>query len=150
MLRRTVQRYGLSPPDVADVVQVTWLRLTEHIAQVRDADRLRGWLATTARRECLVLLRRGRRTLPLDQFDVASDERDQPDRIVEAASERDMVRAALRRLPHHQERLLRALMAGPQPSYREVARTLGIPHGSIGPTRRRALSQLRRDLAAAG
>ena len=41
------------------------------------------------------------------------------------------------------QRLLRILMADPPPSYQDVAETLTMPVGSIGPTRARCLDRLR-------
>src|SRR5690242_3963988 len=47
--------YRLSRPDAADVVQASWLKLVEHVGDIRDGDRLGAWLATTTRREALAL-----------------------------------------------------------------------------------------------
>jgi RNA polymerase sigma factor (sigma-70 family) len=58
LLWSVARSYRLSAPDAADVVQTTWLRLVEHLGQIADPDRLPGWLATSARRECLRVLRR--------------------------------------------------------------------------------------------
>jgi DNA-directed RNA polymerase specialized sigma24 family protein len=41
-------------------------------------------------------------------------------------------------------------MAEPRPPYEEIAAALGMPVGSIGPTRQRALTRLRRELGAQG
>src|SRR6185312_12044390 len=56
--------YGLGPADAADAFQLTWLRLLEHMESIEDPARLAGWLGTTCRRECMGILRRGRRVLP--------------------------------------------------------------------------------------
>ena len=61
-----IHGYRLSPADAADVSQTTWLRLAEHIASLRQPERVGAWLVTTAGRECLVLLRRSRRHVSLD------------------------------------------------------------------------------------
>ena len=53
--------FGLSAADASDAFQLTWLRLLEHLDTIQDPARLAGWLATTCRRECLAVLRRGRR-----------------------------------------------------------------------------------------
>ena len=53
---------------------------------------------------------------------------------------------ALSRLSEACQRLLRVLMADPEPTYDEVSRALGMPIGSIGPTRGRCLQHLRREL----
>ena len=58
MLRRIARQYRLSSQDIEDAVQITWLRCVEHIDQLTQPDRLRSWLATICRRECLRLATR--------------------------------------------------------------------------------------------
>src|SRR5262249_29116411 len=53
--------YRLGDADAHDAVQMTWLRLVENLDRIADPERLAAWLATTARRECLQLLRKARR-----------------------------------------------------------------------------------------
>jgi RNA polymerase sigma factor (sigma-70 family) len=146
LVRRVARGYRLSPSDVDDVVQVTWLKLAQHIGEIRDPGRVAGWLACTARRECIQLFRRRRSTRTLDGLELADDERTEPEAVVVAADERRQLNAALGKLPDRQERLLRVLMASPPPSYEDAARMLRMPRGSIGPLRRRALTQLHREV----
>ncbi len=146
--------FGLEPSDAADVSQVTWLRLVEHLDRLHDPDRVGAWLATTARRECLaVLRRRGRSAIPAGDdatFErVAADVPPPTQRLV--AAERDVVLwTALRALSERCQRLLRVLMADPPPPYDAVSAALEMPMGSIGPTRARCLTHLRRHLAEGG
>ena len=51
------RRHRLSDSDAADVSQTVWLRLVEHLPSLREPKALPGWLDTTARHECLRLLR---------------------------------------------------------------------------------------------
>jgi RNA polymerase sigma factor (sigma-70 family) len=141
----TARGLGLDATDAADVSQITWLRLAEHIDDIRDPSRIGGWLATTARNESLTLLRSAQRQIPVDP---AWDVPDAPSGSgVEAgllASERDdQVRRAFDGLPLRCQALLRVLMADPAPSYAEVSAILDIPVGSIGPKRSRCLHRLR-------
>jgi hypothetical protein len=53
-------RHGLADPDAADVVQVAWLRLLEHVAELRPPARLGPWLVTTAQREAVRRIAHGR------------------------------------------------------------------------------------------
>jgi RNA polymerase sigma factor (sigma-70 family) len=147
----TACAHRLAPSDAADVVQTTWLRLVENLGRIDDPERLPGWLATTARRECLAVLRRSHREPPVGEervFDAIPDQRQSLDAAL-LADERD---AALWQifdeLPDRCRRLLRVLMSDPPPAYAEVAAALDMPIGSIGPTRARCLSSLR-DLALA-
>ena len=136
--------HRLNTADAADAVQTTWLRLVENLDRIVDPDRLAGWLATTVRRESLRLVRRGDRErvgfVP-DEPRVA-DEQTETRILVE---ERDAALwQAFTRIPRHHQQLLRVLMADPRPTYAAVAALLDMPVGSIGPSRGRALDQLRR------
>jgi RNA polymerase sigma factor (sigma-70 family) len=135
----------LNDADAADAVQTTWLRLVENLDSLRDSARVGGWLATTMRRECLAVLRRGARTSPLctaDGWDDLVDEDDPPEELL-LRSERDAALwRAFRRLQPPCQRLLRVLMAEPAPRYAEVAAALDMRVGSIGPNRQRCLKRL--------
>ena len=75
----TVRAHRLSAADGAEVVQTTWLRLVEHLDRIRDPERLGGWLASTARNECLRQIRLGAREVPSDDMaDVRARRRPRP------------------------------------------------------------------------
>ena len=139
--------YRLDPAAAADVFQGTWLRLVEHLDDIRDAERLGGWLATTARREALGLLRRARRDLPVDDIGEMTDTPEQ----VAAPADQDLLRsedqrmlwAAFGKLPDGCQRLLRLLFADPPSAYLDISAALDMPVGSIGPTRSRCLTSLK-------
>lgn len=137
--------FRLDPASAGDVVQTTWLRLVEKLDRIADPECLPGWLATTARRECLRKVRQVQRERPVDEVPDRQDDTAQDGFTRLAVAERD---AALHRamdlIPVRSQRLLRVLMANPQPTYAAVARALDMPIGSIGPARRRALDHLRR------
>ncbi len=143
----TVARaFRLNPADAADVCQATWLRLVEHLGDIRQGDRIGAWLVTTARREALGVIRRAGRDVPVQDTDAlwsgASDEGGPEQTILRR--ERDaLLWRAFRRLPEACQRLLRILMSEPTPTYAEVGAALEIPIGSIGPTRARCLASLR-------
>jgi RNA polymerase sigma factor (sigma-70 family) len=136
--------HGLAPADAADVSQTVWLRLVEHLGRIRDAERLPGWLSTTTRNESLRVLRNQQRQVPADDpLEDAGDDGPPVDANL-LGQERDaLVWAGFGRLPGPCQVLLRLLMADPPPSYQSIAETLGIPIGSIGPTRARCLDRLR-------
>jgi RNA polymerase sigma factor (sigma-70 family) len=150
LVQRVAKRQGLNDSDAADVAQLTWLRLMGHLDQVRDPARIRGWLATTARRESIRIALRGARQVPsadpLAEYGGAQAE-------VAPGADADLFRAefdpeierAVAALPAPYRRLLRLLTSEAGLSYSEVARALGIPIGSIGPMRLRALHLLRND-----
>jgi len=138
--------FKLAESDAADVAQTTWLRLLEHIDRIEYPDRVGYWLAATARNECLrSLAARKRLVLSRDEHDM--EDAPAPGLEVDArllADERaKVVRDALSHLPRRWQRLLELLMADPPASYAEISDQLGLPIGSIGPTRGRCLAQLR-------
>ena len=144
--------FKLAESDAADVVQATWLRLLEHIDRIEYPERIGSWLATTARHECLRHLAAGKRVMVVqddhDAFsDAVSHQPDVDERLL--ADERaQAVRDALSTLPSRSQRLLEMLMADPPISYTEISDQLGVPIGSIGPTRGRCLERLRLVLQA--
>jgi RNA polymerase sigma factor (sigma-70 family) len=56
--------HRLSDADAAEVTQSTWTHLVENAGRLNDPTRVGAWLATTARRECLRVLRHGARLVP--------------------------------------------------------------------------------------
>jgi RNA polymerase sigma factor (sigma-70 family) len=145
LLWAVTRAHRLGDADAADVVQVTWLRLVEHLDRLRNPAGVGGWLATCARRECLRILKASKRQAPIGD-DVVEQESPAPlpgELLVQ--TERDeAIRQAFSLLPERDQALLRLLTAEPSLSYDEIAAALGMPIGSIGPTRQRALERLRR------
>lgn len=139
--------FKLPESDAADVVQVTWLRLLEHIHRIEHPERIGSWLATTARHECLRhVAARSRIMLVRDDeatLDGAVPHQPEIDERLLADERAQAVRDALARLPSRWQKLLELLMADPPTSYVEISSQLGLPVGSIGPTRRRCLERLR-------
>jgi RNA polymerase sigma factor (sigma-70 family) len=140
--------HGLDNADARDASQTTWLRLLEHIRGLREPDRVGGWLATTARRECLRMHRVRARTHPTEDGTLPEVEAPEPngeERVL--TSERDaQLRRAFRALAEADRALLRLLVVEPPLSYREISDALGMPIGSIGPKRARCLRRLRVNL----
>lgn len=145
--------HDLNPADAADVSQVVWLRLLDHLDRLREPDRIGSWLAQTCRRECLRLLRQRKRVTVTDDAETLDAGRDGSSEVHLALATRERnvaLRKVIETLPVHHKALLRVMMVDPSPSYEEVSAALGIPVGSIGPTRRRCLELLQRKCSLAG
>jgi len=144
LLWSVARSFRLDAADANDVVQTTWLRLLEHLDRIEDPSRLVGWLVTTARREAMRVLRRSGRERPVVEDTVLDRPDDAPP--VDSALLRDERDSALwdafSRLSEKCRQLLRVAVTHPQ-AYDEISEALGMPIGSIGPTRRRCLTQLR-------
>jgi RNA polymerase sigma factor (sigma-70 family) len=151
LVSMTVRSFRLQEADAVDAMQMTWLRLAENAHRVQFPERLGGWLATTARRECLHILRQ--RKLGPIFTDVAPEPASAPSTGPEQraidANTRQTLGKLIDELPPLRRTLIRMLFTDNPRSYNEIARIAGIPLGGIGPTRRRALRQLRDKLDAA-
>jgi RNA polymerase sigma factor (sigma-70 family) len=138
--------FKLVESDAADVFQTTWMRLIEHIDRIEHADRVGSWLAATARNECLRSLAARKRLVLAhedDPFDGPARHEPEVDEALLAAERAAGVREAMTQLPRRWQRLMEMLMADPPASYAEISDELGLPVGSIGPTRGRCLARLR-------
>ncbi|WP_448628521.1 RNA polymerase sigma factor [Geodermatophilus sp. URMC 64] len=147
LVRSVTRGYRLGDRDAEDVAQTVWLRLLEHLDRIREPVALPGWIAATARHEALRLARGQGRAAPLDPFGDSgpqpADERTDVDAGLLRAERDRAVRDGLAELPDLQRELLVLLTLDPPPSYRDISRRLGMPVGSIGPTRSRSLQRLR-------
>jgi RNA polymerase sigma factor (sigma-70 family) len=155
LLRWLARQHGLSADDASDAVQLTWLRCLEHIDQLTRADRLGAWLATICRRECIRLATKRRREVAVsgpDLVHIVDDRPEDRDPCAEAArsDERDRLHRAIVALPERQKMVVVELLRREGQTYLELSDRLGVPVGSIGPTRQRAFSRLRHDCRLAG
>jgi RNA polymerase sigma factor (sigma-70 family) len=151
LLWSRVRQHRLQDADGFDVVQTTWMRLAENLHRIHSPAHLAGWLSTVASRECLRALKRSSRAVLSEDLvgGVADRGAGPEDRAVAAAVE-SALRTAVAELPPHRQALLGALFADDRKPYADVARELGVPIGSLGPTRARTLAELRRVLQARG
>jgi RNA polymerase sigma factor (sigma-70 family) len=146
MIRAIARRHRLSEADQDDVVQRTWLTLFRHAEEVRNPAALTGWLATTARRDCLAVLAASKREILIDEPSRVDDvDAAAPDETVIQRERQAALQAALNSLPCHQRELMLMLLAKPAATYDQLSTALGIPRGSIGPTRQRCIARLRRN-----
>jgi RNA polymerase sigma factor (sigma-70 family) len=145
------RRYGLADAD--DVGQAVWLQLVDHIGEIRDPAALPGWLATTTGRECGRIVGATRRTFPsgrvLNPQDIPDEQTALADDELLRFERYAALREALADLPPACQRLIAMLAEDPPLPYAQISARLGIPVGSIGPTRSRCLTKLRRHPAIA-
>jgi len=144
--------FGMSKSDAAAISQTTWLRLAEHINRIENPEHVGAWLVKTTRRECLHQRRARGAKVIVEEDQLKFDPRVAPRATPHVlAGERD---AALwqcfDQLPERSRTLLLMLLTDPPIHYTEIADTLDMPIGSIGPTRSRILATLLRRVEAAG
>jgi len=136
------------PPDQSDeIFQNVSVKLLENLKKLRRVEGLASWLVVTARRECTAYLRHSARWETLDESSDPGETNDPPDiaqTLVMVESEHALA-LALESIGDPCRSLLAALyLEDPTPSYKEIAGRLGKPVGSLGPTRNRCFSRLRK------
>ena len=145
MLHSIARGYRLCDADADDVVQITWGRALLHLDRLDDPGAVAGWLAVTARREAMRTLQRGVRELPAAEPPEPRASAPAPEALAFERERGSELHAAIARLSGRQRELMDLLVHRPELSYEEVSRELGMPVGSIGPTRERAFERLRAD-----
>jgi len=139
-------RYGLSESDAADIFQAVCVILLQNLSRLRDRKRLGAWLVVTTRRECWRLARQrqqGATNLDVALLENKPTDEPKPEESFVHQERQALVRAAVERLDSRCRRLVTLLFyTEPRPSYEEIMQTLGLPEGSIGPTRARCLEKL--------
>ncbi len=124
--------------DAEDLVQEALAIAYNKFGQLRDGDRFRGWVFTIMRN---VYLRNRRRNQPImmEDFENSLDYLDQieagtgrPDtaQVYEKKVEAELVQTLLRRLPEKYQTVLILYYMQDQ-SYRDIARTLALPIGTV-------------------
>lgn len=154
------RRAGLDDDACADVFQRTFALLVEHLDRIEQPERVRAWLVTTARRATQRASQKANRTQPLisetheDEIEtpgVLLDPSPLPDAVAVELEEQHLVRSALAKLDERCRQLLTLLFYQPEPMpYDQVAASLGVSTGSIGPTRARCLQKLEKQLKEIG
>jgi RNA polymerase sigma factor (sigma-70 family) len=150
LLWHVARSQGLGAEEAADVVQTSWLELLRRLDEIRSPRALTGWLVAATRREAWRVRERSRRQAP-DGVAVLESLPDPapgpPEQVL--VDERDrLLWRHFRQLPRRCQVLLRIVAQVDRPDYATVAEALGMPHGSIGPTRGRCLAKLRQLLLA--
>jgi RNA polymerase sigma factor (sigma-70 family) len=142
--------HGLRDADAADVAQTAWVKLFEQLEHLKDPGSAIAWLATTTRRECQRVSRCAQRYVFFGEEapELASSGELPGDALLTEERDRALWRS-FARLRATDQALLRLLMADHHPAYDEISAALGMPVGSIGPTRARALKRLRGELERA-
>lgn len=150
-----INRIGLRHEDAEDTFQRVFLILYKNLDRIESAPALPKWLATTAAREAIRLHRKNREknAIALEEFDTYDQILASEDASIEettiASLETHFVRSVMQRLPGKCPKLLTLLYSDQDSSYEDIKKQLGIPIGSIGPTRARCIERLRQALIEA-
>src|SRR5436190_22400435 len=129
------------PEDCADVFQRVCMELYQGLSRIRNDQTLPAWLITVTRRSSYAVLRARRTTIPIEDFEAASDQK------IHQIEKEFVVERAVAELPDRCRALIQFLYFDVnEPSYEHISQRLGMPVASIGPTRARCLEKLKKIL----
>lgn len=143
---------GLDRERASDVVQTVWLNLLHGVDHLRDPGAIAAWLVTVARREAIRVDRLSKRVILVEEhsFERRAAITDDLDRGAIRDHDKALIQRAVGHLGERCRELLRLLYSSDELSYNEVAATMEMPIGSVGPTRARCLERLRTLATAEG
>lgn len=164
LLWHTVRAQGVDVSAAEDVVQTIWMRLLHSSAAIRDPQTVVAWLLTSARRESWRVVKKAREEvmrsatlfeeeaepsarLPVQRSN-GSSHADDPGDIVFVEERQRRLWQHVQSLPERCRQLIRVIAFADRPDYALIASSLGMPVGSIGPTRGRCLARLRQELGS--
>lgn len=142
---------GLEQVDAEDVIQLAWLKLVGNPGAIRDPQAVLAWLGTTVRREAWRVAGERRKNDPAQEPEALASTQDPapgPETAVLVAESQRTLWNHISRLSPRCQAILRVVSRGGPPDYAALSESLGIPVGSIGPTRGRCLAALRSALSS--
>jgi RNA polymerase sigma factor (sigma-70 family) len=150
LLWRVARSTGLDAAACEDVVQQTWLKLLGHLQRIRTAEAVSAWLVTVTRREAVRAYTAYSRTRPAEEATLERVPDGDPlaEELIVQDERRRVLWRVVRQLPERCIQLLQVIAFSDRPDYAATSAALGMPIGSIGPTRGRCLAKLRELLAA--
>ena len=151
ILWHTARASRLDTATAEDVVQSVWLTLVRKAESITEPLAVLQWMVVTTKRESWRVSKSQAKTRPEDlettgTADQPSEQTVEDEVLREDADGR--LWAHIQTLPDRCRMLLRVIAFADRPDYAELAKALGMPQGSIGPTRGRCLAKLRVLLAA--
>jgi RNA polymerase sigma factor (sigma-70 family) len=150
ILWHTARAQRLDAMTAEDVVQTTWLALVRSADSIADPQAVLQWLIVSTRREAWRVVKRTDRVQPreFEPEDMVAGPQEMPEERVLRDDGDGRLWQHIAQLSERCQALLRVIAFADRPDYASVARALGMPIGSIGPTRGRCLAKLRQQLAA--
>lgn len=143
------RRAGLSDASSADVLQDVFTTLFIKLDSLESPEFLRAWLVTTTKFKTINLIQRETRIKPRyiddeNEFALQIPDKSIPaDQLLIRLEQEAQIEKAFTQIDERCRQLIKMLyLEKEQISYSKISENLGIPAGSIGPTRARCLQKL--------
>ena len=143
LLWHTARSQNATKEVAEDAIQTAWLRLVDAADTIADPKGVVSWLVITVKRESWRLLRLAGRHVTSDLGVPETVDETTPEDLAITSDQQRLLWGHVNDLPERCRTLLRVIAFAPSPDYAGVAASLGMPVGSIGPTRGRCLAKLR-------
>jgi RNA polymerase sigma factor (sigma-70 family) len=150
LLWHVARGFRLDAGTAEDVVQNTMLALVRHGDSIAEPHAALRWMIVTARREAIRAAQAADRAEVVEDpgYALVAPESDSPEPSLLANTAQQALWRNIARLSERCQRLLRVIAFAERPDYAALSSALGMPVGSIGPTRGRCLAKLRSLLTA--
>lgn len=148
VLWNVARAQGGSPTQCEDVVQTAFLQLVDRADSITEPAAVLGWLVVVVKRECWRVCRGSRREIDVDELPEAPEEQLDPEAQAILTERQRILWKHVSALSPRCQELLRTIAFADRPDYAALAESLGMPVGSIGPTRGRCLHKLRTTLGS--
>lgn len=145
LLWHVARCYRLDSASAEDVTQNTLLAFVRHSQEIAEPHAVLRWLIVTTRREAMRTATRQDRIELVDEAarTVPAPESDEPERVALATAAQRVLWRNVAQLSERCRQLLRVIAFAERPDYATLSGALGMPVGSIGPTRGRCLAKLK-------
>lgn len=150
LLWHVARGFRLDANTAEDVAQNTLLAFVRHSHEIVEPHAALRWLVVTARREAMRAVAHRDRTELVDNAarTLPAPETDEPEQVALATAAQRVLWRNVAQLSERCRQLLRVIAFADRPDYTALSSALGMPIGSIGPTRGRCLAKLRMLLAS--
>jgi RNA polymerase sigma factor, sigma-70 family len=152
VLWHVVRAYRLDEASAKDVIQDTWVAFVRSYGSIDDPQAISSWLTVTARRTAWRTAKQAsvQVATETDELEQTMETEPPAEDAAVARLDQSALWRGVQALSERCQRLLRIVAFDGRPDYRRIAEDLGMPIGSIGPTRARCLDKLRAALALGG
>lgn len=148
VLWNAARAQGAAPPVCEDAVQTAFLQLVDRADSIQEPAAVLGWLVVVVKREVWRLVRGARREIGVDEVPEAPAVQLDPEAQSILSERQRVLWGHVSGLSPRCQELLRVIAFADRPDYAAIGQALGMPVGSIGPTRGRCLQKLRTTLGS--
>jgi RNA polymerase sigma factor (sigma-70 family) len=146
------RRAGLSEEQAEDIFQDVWVTLFEKLDDIKQPERIRSWMVTTAKFKTWAAVRGDRNKRSSDTIEemeaemaAITDSSPLADEQLIEVEQQHLIRSALTKLDERCRKILSMIyLRATAASYAEVASAIGVGDTSISPLRSRCLKKLER------